>query len=72
MAEKLQKKAKNGKELKDWLNKEKIIFFSKEEFQKPGEYLAKTGDRKYSPKPGGFRPKGEGWNLHTVFSNNIP
>ena len=35
-------------------------------YQKPGEYLAKTGGQKYSLKTGGFQPKREGWNLHSL------
>ena len=50
MAEKTQKTAKNRTK-KDWFT---LYFFDLEEFQKPGEYYAKTG---------GFRPKRQGWNL---------
>ena len=35
--------------------------------KKTGEYEAKTGDWKYSPKTGGSRPKREGWNLNSLF-----
>ena len=56
MAEKPQKTAKNRAK-KDWFT---LYFFDLEEFQKPGEYYAKTG---------GFRPKRQGWNL--CYSNTI-
>ena len=64
MAEKPQK---IGKEVcqKDWLNKEM------EEFQKPGEHLAKTEGWKYSPKTRGFRPKREGWNFCFCYAQSV-
>ena len=67
--------AKESKQLYWFLNsiflvKQREHYLSlarKIEFQKPGESLAKTGDRKYSPKTGGSLPKREGQNLRSLF-----